>query len=149
MDRNDFLKGENWYGSYYELAIEFCPDGNDARLLRAIQALWQSEFLTGPWSRRENYMASAEMPILLERDPNRLYGLIELPGRDAIGCLSMTVREEEGSDWLDLCIPTGMLDLIFTVRYPLFSENWGVNPWMDDVEKAFVQIAETVYKASP
>lgn len=160
MDRIDYVKPENWYGSFYELSIEYSPGGNDDRLLTAIQTMWQSPGLTGAWYRLQDYSTPTQTLRQLPEEGARLYGLIDVSEGKAVGCLSVTVREENGSDWLDLCIPTGMLELAFTVRYPLFMgfavgkdppklDEWGVNPWLEDVDNAFMQIAETVYAAAP
>ena len=44
-----------------------------------------------------------------------------------LGCVTHVVRETDGSDWLGLCVPTGMLELVYDVAYPLYFES---NLWM-------------------
>lgn len=144
---DDYLSMERWFGSYYELAIEFYPRGDDARLLRALAAMWASPLLRGPWPEREQLGRAPTPPQRLEVEgSNRLYGLLQLPGALSIGCLSLTVREEHGSDWLDFCLPTGMLQLAFPVRYPMKRED---NPWLPAVDQVLLSMAERVYQASP
>jgi len=59
--------------------------------------------------------------------------------------VSHVVREEDGSDWLDLCIPTGMLQLRFPVEYPLETHS---NPWIHRLDDLYVAIASDVYSAA-
>lgn len=65
-------------------------------------------------------------------------GVIALPsaGRE-IGCTILSVRDPV-SDWLDVAIPTGMLELAYPVAYPLTDES---NPWISEVERRLVDVA--------
>ena len=150
MKRSDYIAPENWYGSFYELAIEYVPQGDDERLRKAIAALWDMPSLVGPWRERQQFGQSPSRTDGLEFDESsRLYGVLELSNHQSLGCLSVTVREDSGpdcSDWLDFCIPTGMLELVFHVSYPLHSEE---NPWMQRIDTFLLSLAERVYQASP
>lgn len=147
MNESDFLNPENWYGSHYELAIEY-PKGNDTELLEAINSVWHQPELTGPWREKEGWGKDAQPVDDLEtEDSNHCYGLIELEKSMVIGCLSLTVRESgnDGSDWLCLCIPTGMLELVFEVEYPIVRNR---NPWLDIVDRFFLRCAIVVNNVS-
>jgi hypothetical protein len=39
MDRLEYLRDENWYGSFYEIALELGPTGDDALAKQALRAL--------------------------------------------------------------------------------------------------------------
>ncbi|WP_090980900.1 hypothetical protein [Paenibacillus sp. CF384] len=77
---------------------------------------------------------------------NHLYGILALADSTLLGCLSLTVREEEGSDWLDFCIPLGMLEKKYAVSYPLIPEN---NSFLRELETVFFEISKTVYSIYP
>ena len=50
MERSDYVEPRNWYGSFYELAIEYHPVGDDPWLLKAITSAWATPYLTEAWS---------------------------------------------------------------------------------------------------
>ncbi|MDB5056585.1 MAG: hypothetical protein JWO59_57 [Chloroflexi bacterium] len=56
------------------------------------------------------------------------------------------VREEQGSDWLDFCIPSGMLAMIFSIDYHWFHET---NPWLQEIDQILLRMADAVYNAAP
>jgi hypothetical protein len=152
MDPREFLDRENWLGSFYELAIEVAPYGDDARLLTAQQALWRAPSLDGP------YLAPYESPDVAFRpvslpttigpeDTRHLHGVLHLPGDRSLGCKSVIVREPDRSDWLIFCVPTGMLGLVFPhIVYPLERT---ANPWLDEVDHTFLALAGAVYAVAP
>lgn len=159
MDRQEYESGDNWAGTYYELSIEYAPGGDDARVLPALHALWHTSLLSGPVAgpyregTSHDVFAPVELPTsLCPEGGDTLYGLFHLPPYRPIGCLSTLTRldslegEEQSSDWLSFCIPTGMLDLAFDVAYPILPST---NPWMAEVDRALIGIAESIYRASP
>ena len=151
MKHSDYAEPENWFGSFYELAIEYHPVGDDSRLLEAISSAWAAPYLIGPWYRQEDHGEPAPVPTSLESEGlNRLYGLLRVTEDTSVGCMILTVREtlrgDSGSDWLDLCIPMGMLNLVLAVHYPLLHLD---NPWLTRVDDVLLNIAESVYRASP
>ncbi|MEX1098287.1 MAG: hypothetical protein WED34_19740 [Planctomycetales bacterium] len=142
MDRATFVDRENWRGSYYELAIELGPAGDDERLVEALRELWSHCLLRGPWTLREKYPGPSHVPDA-GASSHHLYGIGDL-GRIGLGCVSHVLRENDGSDWLDLCIPMGMLELAFPVRHPLEYEP---NAWIHRVDYFFARIAHQVYSS--
>lgn len=145
MKRAEYLKDENWHGSYYECALELGPYGNDALVMQALEALWRQPELCGPWVERSHFGHDPDQ-IALASSGVRLYGCLALGAGGAVGCVSQLVRVEAESDWLDLSIPTGMLDLRFPVVYPL---DTATNPWLVTVDRVLVRIAEAVYATAP
>lgn len=153
MNHSSFVAHENWWGSFYELSMEYYPAGNDARLLAAMRALWSTPLLHGPLAGPSGEPDQAQQPVPAPvsigaelGDLNRLYGVLALPGQRPLGCLSLTVREEQGSDWLDFCLPMGMLELAFPVVYPLLAPT---NPWLAEIDRVFLTLAEAVHAAQP
>jgi hypothetical protein len=147
LQKESFLEQENWHGSYYELAIEYCPVGDDQQLLKAVQAFSEIPCLTSLWFERTSFGGPPDMLQSLERFGGpTLYGLLEVDQSQRIGCLLKIIREQDGSDWLDFSIPTGMLELVFDVDYPLLVGN---NPWIPQVDQILLDIAEAVYQSSP
>lgn len=147
MDCLTFQEAENWLGSYHELAMELHPAGDDERLLRAVKRLWEHRALTGPWTEREGFGAAPAMPAsILHAGPAPCYGAFALRGGREIGCVSHVVREEGGSDWLTLSLPTAMLGLAYRVAYPLTAE---LNPWLVEVDEVLLDVAEWLHAVIP
>jgi hypothetical protein len=167
VQKSAYIKRSSWLGSKYELAMEFYPAGDDTRLLAALHDLWSDGNLAGPLESPYNYpeeeltllsVPAPDEPALQAitavplpdrfgpGDPDHLFGLMTIPSYPAIGIECFTVREEQGSDWLYLGIPTGMLEHIVSVDYSLSHEK---NPWMDDVDEHFLRLADSVYAAAP
>lgn len=144
MNRSDYLRAENWYGSYYELSLQLGPPGDDERAITALRAMWDLPELLGPWRRRE---AFGTAPIIPELDNECLthYGLISLNRETQVGCMSFLIRCDD-ADWLDLSIPTGMLERVFPIRYPL---NVETNTWLRGVDDLFASMGNRVYRQVP
>jgi hypothetical protein len=145
MERAEYLREENWSGSFYELSLELGPSGDDVLATRALDALWRQPELHGPWRERTAF-ASAPDPALLSPEQVSQFGVLTLDGNIEVGCTSYLVRVEGESDWLDLSIPTGMLELRFPVRYPL---DCTTNPWLTEVDRLLGRMAAKIYEVAP
>jgi len=142
VEHATFNKAENWHGSYYELCIELGPSGHDDRLLAALRRLWSFPALGGPWSDRDSF-GTAPCEVTVSGDLHHFYyGTLAKLDADTVGCLTCVAREPDGSDWLDLCIPTGMLEIVCDIQYPLYFES---NPWIPPLNSLFVDIANHVH----
>lgn len=152
MDLQTYLNSDNWLGSYYELAIELQDSPNDSNLFRALKSLWGHPSLSGGWPRKEDYGQSAtNFSGEVDKIESffHMYGLVTLPTSNIeFGCLTVVVREEigkdHGSDWLNLCFPTGMLEQAFSVEYPLDCKSNDV--WIDQVDALLKEIANSIYE---
>jgi hypothetical protein len=61
----------------------------------------------------------------------------------ACAAISRPTQQADRSDWLDFCLPTGMLELIYpSIHYPLERAS---NPWMDELDRILLALAEEVY----
>jgi len=154
MNRDFFTQKENWYGSFYELAIELQTSHDNVRLEKALEALWNHPNLSGHWLSKENYGQGPDKFSIADKfhgmNQNsliHLYGVFFIPEIDKqIGCLSIIVRETDGSDWLDFCFPTGMLESAFSVKYPLETDEY---PWSTVLDKYLLQMADMIYQQIP
>lgn len=147
MDRAQYLDKSNWQGSCYELAIEYSPGGNDARLLNALNATWNEPALSGPWLSPDGFLGTDRMPESLEGyGDNHLYGLLDLGDDDSVGCLTVTGREADGSDWLNFRIPVAMLKRVCPVVEPFTR---AANQWLYSVDELLVSLGERVYSYYP
>ncbi len=148
MNRETFTKKENWYGSYYELCLELGPKGDDERLLRALNSLWAHPQLHGSWTDRDDFQTSPPLTKIVGEVELPRHGILTLGHGLQVGCESIVVRESDdnGADWLDLCIPTGMLGLVYSVDYPLSS---ATNPWMHEVNQILASIGSSVFQSVP
>jgi hypothetical protein len=149
VDRATYCSPHTWHGSAFELGLEYRPTAEDQLFLRAAEQLWRYPGLTGPWPRREEYGNSIQItPDVPPRDSMLwLYGLLELKdGREA-ACSSFMLRQNDASDSLSLCLPSGMLGRLFPVSHnPMGVKG---NPWLRDIEDLLADIAAWVYGAAP
>jgi hypothetical protein len=148
MDRTQYLDRNNWLGPCYELAIEYYPGGNDARLLNALNAAWNERSLDGPWLSPDGFLGTDRMPETLD-DTATLYGLLTLADGKTVGCRTNTHRErdvQDGSDWLEFSVPIAMLNVVYPMQLPLTHLQ---NHWLDCVDDALVKIGQLVYESYP
>jgi hypothetical protein len=161
MDQAPEFAPEDWYNPWYEVCIEFQPRRDDARLGRAVAALWSSPLLDGPWDGqgyRQRMDPRASRPFESERE----YGLLRLPGRPPIGCFLLGIREMTAeelefepdpdelpcADWLELIIPVAMLERAFPV-YGDLGLKVRANPWLEELHGYLLQLVEAVYAVAP
>jgi hypothetical protein len=145
MERAEYIREENWLGSFYELSLELGASGDDTLATRALAALWKQPELRGPWNERAA-LSSVPVQPLPSLGHFCLYGVLSLAGNIELGCMSHLVRIEGESDWLDLSIPTGMLELRFPVAYPL---DRTTNAWLRELDRLLVRIAARIYAVAP
>lgn len=145
MDRHEYLRDENWYGSFYEISLELGPVGNDLLALQALRALWSQPEVRGPWRERSDYDSEPD-DAAIEIGKVRLYGCFILDDGSEVGCMSHLIRVDGESDWLDLSIPTGMLERRFSISYPLDTTT---NPWMAEFDERLARIGAAIYGVAP
>ena len=136
-----YREQRNWYGSYLEVAIDLGPS-DDQRLMAAFRAAWASPLLEGPLESPTGKAAPAIGSGYL--GPSS-YGKMRLPDGNTLGCIVMSVRDDE-SDWLDVSIPTGMLEAVYKIEYPLSHDG---NGWLGDIEGGLLSIAVLVNETVP
>ncbi|HVS20163.1 MAG TPA: hypothetical protein VMT18_16285, partial [Planctomycetota bacterium] len=145
--RGDYLRDENWLGSYYELSLDLGPCGDDELASIALQALWQSPRLAGPWEGREGFGGPASKMAFGGPGTNTTFhGALTMPDGSELGCRAYLIRVADESDWLNLSIPTSMLELRYPVTYPLDSTT---NPWLRTADSCFVELATSIYRRAP
>ncbi|AGP35346.1 hypothetical protein SCE1572_12935 [Sorangium cellulosum So0157-2] len=142
MDRSTYLREDLWLGAYFELALEIGPAGDDRRAKRALEALWQHPALRGPWEREDAFGSDPIVPVL---HPSSLLGCLRFDGVE-LGCMSWLIREESGSDWIDLSIPTGMLEAAFGASYPLDPQK---DAWLVRLERLLATIGARIFEVEP
>ncbi len=154
MNKDFYVERKNWSGPYYELAIELQASHDDVQLEQALQALWSHSNLSGHWLSKESYAQSPDTFNVADAFHGEngnsfihLYGVFFIPDIEKhVGCLSIVVREKDGSDWLDFCFPTAMLTTAFAVKYPLPTDEY---PWSVVLDKYLMQMADLVYQQTP
>ncbi|MGE3976305.1 MAG: hypothetical protein AB7F94_01820 [Nitrospira sp.] len=142
MEMTEFRSKENWQGSFYELCLELGPAGSDTLAIRALEMLWRQPELHGPWVERSDYDPAAN-PVEPSIQHSTYYGYLTLTDRKEVGCASYLIRVEGESDWLNLSIPMGMLELRYPLSYPL---DRSTNPWLEQVDELFARLARVIYK---
>lgn len=148
MKRQYFTKDDVWNGGFYELAIEIGPT-SDQRLKTVLTTVWSHPTLQGC------YRDPTKEPDEQQRlDPQsnkvelegHLHGIARLPNGIQVACGTCTVREENGSDWLDLYIPMGALSEGYEVRaYPFGEKGEYSEDWQRPVEDWLVAIGHHVF----
>src|SRR5258708_17568301 len=137
---------ESWLGSYYELSMAYSEAFNPDDQVRIMQWLWDDPSLLGVVRDHDDF-GRPWQPI----DASSLivarhsYGCIRFPTGQIPGCGSQ-YTSLEGTRWLTLSIPLGMLDLILPVRYPVTRES---NPWMTQLDTFLAMIGTRMYQAFP
>lgn len=139
-DPSAFTFAANWSGGFYQLALEL-GETNDARLQRALSALWLSAELEGCYRSTEcepDYQD--EVPCNVESlvESGHLYATVQLPDSVRVVCGCVAVREEEDQiDWLVFYIPVGALG-----RVPTGLRRQTIDGWLADVGKQIYREVE-------
>lgn len=111
IESEDFSIADNWLGGFYELALEL-GDTSDARLEAALSALWSAAGVEGCYGSRhvpppDQQTVPCTLASLLRF--GHLRGVVRLPNGAPIVCGVVTIREDNGPDWLDFYLPLGAL----------------------------------------
>ena len=147
MEREAFLRRDNWAGFYYELALRSPIKGDLQALQPIVAALWSSPELVGPWQERENINDPPRTDIVVEAEEiTSYYGILHVADRIHVGCHTSTFDEPGNFSWLSLCIPSGMLGNYYQIRYPLDHSN---NPWLQELDAALLRIAVNTFRLAP
>lgn len=154
MNRDDFCHPENWQGGpTYGLTLAY-PPGEDARLLRALQALVGTPSLRGPWSTPEQYPTLTPLPTVIDREEGwKVYGLLHLANGTGLGCILYTILnyQWEENNYTDeeiaLCVYRGMQERAFGVVYSDYFRR--DNPWFDQIDSCYLALAEAVFAVAP
>lgn len=139
-----------WLGSYVELALEVSSASDERAVRGALAALARGPGVLGVWSRRESLGSSrdrfdvARVPVSASWPVG--HGLFQVGERAEVGFVVVIVRERGGSAWVDLCIPTGMLERVYEVDHPLAR---ATNPWLEDLERRLEAVGRFVHRESP
>jgi hypothetical protein len=111
MSAADFTLADNWYGGFYELALEL-GDPSDARLEAALGVVWSAAEVEGCYGSHliapsEQETVPCTLASLLRF--GHLRGVVRLPNGAPLVCGVVAVREDDGADWLDFYLPLGAL----------------------------------------
>lgn len=146
------IDSENWAGTYYELAIELSPKGDDAKILAALDCISNIPQFRGAWNHPDDIRGKCTdpphledyQPIAMDSLENQFVGTLTFGDEIVVGCTVIVIREdkEDGSDWIDIAIPLSMLERVFPVDYPLTLTK---NPWIQEVDDQFLDIAKRIY----
>lgn len=142
-----------WTGGFYELAVQLGkPD--DGRLEAAMGALARAAGAEGPWQVQwdPDLFAPASWTVADLDRCGHLRGLVMLPDGQRAICSVIRVREQDGDDWLDLCLPLealGQLDARVG-GYPFGPDGGPVSlAWRRPVDDWLTGIARQVARACP
>jgi hypothetical protein len=139
LSAEEAFRDEDWRGSYYQLAIELSPQPDDARLTSALETLSASIDRCPAPEESDEELHAVETDFI-----RSIYGSINLPEVNRLGVRALVLREKEGSDFLDLCVPTGMMERAgYRMEDPL-SEGF-----LAALDRSFLRIAEKVCESAP
>lgn len=133
-----------WTGSYYELAVDLGPV-DDARLERALVALWSHSDLAGCCLNRDrepSEQASVSPGSVEPQSP--LYGVVTLGTLGQVACATFVVREEGGSDWVYFAMPMGSLATVLPVGTFPFDDGSDL-AWRSVVDDWLCRLAEHLF----
>jgi hypothetical protein len=137
-----------WAGGFYELCIQLGPP-DDPRLGIAARVLADAARVEGPWHVQwEPGEVRAANWTVADLAQGQLRGLVKLPGGEPVICSVLAVREEDdGDDWLDLCLPLGALGRLDSRigGFPFGEEGGPVSlAWRRPIDDWLVRVARTV-----
>ncbi len=141
---------ELWSGSHYELALAMPGGSLDATTrLRIVETVLQEPslhgFMPGPWDAFGQPWPPPERALAGDDGRYYGYGALRLPDKRAVGCALMLLDRDYGT-WALLAIPSGMLELIYPVVYPLLKET---NPLMAELDAFLARLAARLYGRVP
>lgn len=144
---------ENWHGGFYELAIELGPP-DDMRLEQALRTLWGLASVEGCFTvltRNPLQHGPADL-TLATLEASYLHGIVRIPPGQRITCGAITVREEDGPDWLVFVLPLGSLSRADrrVGAYP-FGDELGEDSfaWRRGIDEWLATIAMQLYAVVP
>ena len=151
MMENYFTSEDVWTGGGYELALELGPR-SDERLQAALQAIWEEPFLQGCYLRldvepEQQSRLAPSLEALESSGPLR--GLATLPNGKRVACATCAVREEEGSDWLDLFLPLGSLGSAYAVGAFPFDDSSRSREWREPLDGWLTSLGQRVFARVP
>lgn len=103
----DITDPENWYGGFYELAIELADD-SDEHLQRIVTALWYTADIEGSYRRRpgtRDQFEDTPCTVAALEQNGHLHATVRLPSGQRIVCGAVAIRGADGTDWLDFYLP--------------------------------------------
>ena len=113
MNERIFTLQDAWTGGSYDLALELGPR-DDARLSRALHALWTHPDLDGCYQHKDR--EPIEQPrIEASTAETRLHGVARIGTRAAVASYTVVLRLDDGIDWIHFCLPMGALGRILDV----------------------------------
>jgi hypothetical protein len=143
-----FTRPHAWVGGFYELSIPL-GSRDDARLMRAREAVWSFPDLDGCYLHRDREPSEqARVPVASIELETKLYGVARLGLRGHVACATFVVRYEDGEDWLWLSIPLGSLATVLPVRAFPF-DNGNDLAWRSELDEWLCAIGRRVFEAVP
>jgi hypothetical protein len=82
----------------------------------------------------------------VEQEYKKYYGCVQITTEAITGCYAIFLDDEEDTTWFNLCIPVGLLGLIFPVKHPLGRQE---NKWIGQVDRTLATIGMNVYREFP
>jgi hypothetical protein len=144
----DETRSETWHAPGYELYIEI--DGHDLqRLVRALDALWRSPRLDGPYAGYASPFASqpkvAPSTGVDSDYAVHLYGTVELGSGERVPCGSVAGIWPGQDDALTLYIRTGVFEQLGRdIDEPSAADD----VWLGMVDETLAGLAEAVFAAT-
>ncbi len=145
-----YTNKDTWSGGFLELALEL-GERSDARLAQALEACWAYEGLEGCYLARglEPAEQVAVPPLRLSEHPH-LQGVATLTDGERVPCGTVSVREDDGPDWLDFYFPMGALAQTYdTVGGFPFGHEAQAHLWQKPLERWLTGLGKHIYAAVP
>jgi hypothetical protein len=146
-----------WHHSVYELFIELGPS-SDARLLRALELLWQHPALDGPYAdraREPRDQPRVDLSGALEFDRGGdWHGVLTLDDGARVACKAWLLRRDNGEYWLSFFVPLGSLFRVWpqAAPFPFVDSDADMAQhvaWQERLEALLVDIAQLVFAELP
>jgi hypothetical protein len=144
-----FTAADAWLGGFYEVSLEL-ERQNDQRLASTLAAIWSHPRLEGCYLDQTcEPFEQARVPFTASLvDREHLYGVAQLAHERFVAAGTCVIREDGGSDWVDLYLPMGSLGQIFPVHgFPF--DDLDHKTWRTEVENWLAELASDIYGKAP
>jgi hypothetical protein len=120
---------------------------DDVRLQAAVGALARAAGITGPWhvQWQPDRVRRADWSVP-DLAAGQLRGQVRLPSGQQVICAVVAVRETDGDDWLDLCLPLEALGRgdARIGGYPFEPDRGASLAWRRPIDDWFARLADQV-----
>ena len=146
MGEQIFTAPGAWLNGFYTLAVDLAQR-SDAHSLKALNYVRTHPLIDGwYWDGDQEPAVQPRVEDLTEIPDRHVRGLLTLPSGNKVACGCFIYHFEDEEDWLELYVPLGSVDRIYsTGAYP-FVATAKDSEWQRELDTALVAVALSFYE---